>query len=99
MAMPAPERKLRASIAAHESWSRTEDRSARLAPARRAFADSFAEKVDPDHILPEAERARRAENARRAHYQRLALKSAQVRRRRRETGADDGGASESRGAA
>lgn len=97
--LPPSERTLRASIAAHESWARTEDRSARLAPARRAFADSFADQVDPDHRLPEAERARRAENARRAHYQRLALKSAQVRRRRRDTGPDAGGASESRGAA
>lgn len=87
MAIPAPERKLRASIAAHESWARTDDRAARLAPARRAFADSFADKVDPDHKLPEAERARRAENARKAHYQRLALKSAQVRRRKRERAA------------
>ncbi len=89
MAIPAPERKLQASIAAHESWWRTEDRSARLAPARRAFADSFLEKVDPDHRLPEDERALRAENARKAHYQRLALKSAQVRRRRRELAADE----------
>ncbi|MGI8938879.1 MAG: hypothetical protein ACR2JF_11855 [Iamia sp.] len=84
MPMPAPERKLRASIAAHESWARTEDRAQRLAPARQAFADSFLDKVDPDHRLPPAERARRAENARKAHYQRLALKSAQARRRKRE---------------
>ena len=88
MPLTETERALRASIAAHESWARTDDRAARLAPARRAFADSFADKVDPDHKLPPAERARRAESARKAHYQRLALKSAQARRRKRELAED-----------
>ncbi len=89
MPLPAPERKLRASIAAHESWARTEDPVERLAPARRAFADSFLDKVDPDHKLAPAERARRAEHARKAHYQRMALRSAQIRRRKREAKAAD----------
>ena len=76
------ERSLRAQIAAHESWAHTEDRSARTANARKAMLDKFETQVDPEGILPPAERARRAEHARKAHFQRLALKSARARRRR-----------------
>lgn len=84
MALPASERHLRASLAAHESWARTDDRTARTEPARRAFAEHFENLVDPDHKLDASERARRGENARKAHFQRMALKSAQARRLRRE---------------
>ena len=52
--------------------------------ARAAFLRGFEERVDPDHVLPLAERARRAEAARKEHFARLALKSAQARRRRAE---------------
>lgn len=69
-------------IGAHESWARTEDRTARTAPARRAFLARFEREVDPEGRLAPAERAKRAENARRAHFQRLALQSAKARRRR-----------------
>ena len=44
--------------------------------------DKFETQVYPEGILPPAERARRAEHARKAHFQRLALKSARARRRR-----------------
>lgn len=74
------ERKLRASIAAHESWAATEDRTSRTAAGRAAFAKSFEDKVDPDHKLDPAERSRRAEHARKAHFARLALASAKARR-------------------
>lgn len=47
--------------------------------ARRAFLARFEHEVDPDEQLPEEERARRAAAARRAYFQRLARKSAQVR--------------------
>jgi hypothetical protein len=76
------ERSLRAQIAAHESWAHTDDRSARTANARKAMLDKFERQVDPEGILPPAERAVRAEHARKAHFKRLALKSAQARRRR-----------------
>lgn len=56
-------------IGALESWARTEDRSARTAPARAAFNARFADYPDP-------------EAARKAYFARLALKSAQARRRR-----------------
>lgn len=85
--MPAPtpaERRLSAQIAAHESWARTPDRSARTAPARAALLARFEHEADPDGTLLPAERARRAEHLRKAHFQRLALKSARSRRRARE---------------
>jgi hypothetical protein len=43
--------------------------------------DKFERQVDPDGVLAPAERARRAEHARKAHFKRMALKSAHVRRR------------------
>ncbi len=80
-AMSPAERTLRAQIGAHESWSRTPDRSARTAPARAAALARFEALVDPDGVLPEAERHRRAEHARKAYFLKLALKSAQARRK------------------
>jgi len=79
--MPSNERALIARIAAHESWARTTDRTARTEPARRAALDRFENEVDPDRVLPAAERARRAEHARKAYFTRLALRSAQSRRK------------------
>jgi hypothetical protein len=76
------DRSLIASIGAHASWARTADPAARTANARAAFNDSFERQADPDGTLPPAERARRAEHLRKAHYKRLALKSAQARRKR-----------------
>jgi len=75
------ERSLRGRIGAYESWARTENRTARTAPARRALLDRFEVEVDPSGELPPAERAKRAESARKAYFTRLALKSAQARRR------------------
>jgi hypothetical protein len=69
-----------AKIAAHTSWALTEDRSARTQPARDALLAKFEREVDPDGVLSSVERAIRAESARRAFYQRIALKSAQARR-------------------
>ena len=80
---PTPgELRLRASLASHASWAKTTDRSARTAAARRKFDERFEREVDPDGVLSPAERTRRAANARKAYYARLALKSAQARRRR-----------------
>ena len=82
MALTPAERKLRASIAAHESWAKTDDRPARTAAARAGLAAKFEHQVDPEHKLEPAERARRAESARKAHFARLALASAKARRER-----------------
>ncbi|PWJ24731.1 hypothetical protein ATK17_0832 [Branchiibius hedensis] len=70
------EARLVASIAAHTSWANTENRSARTAPARRALDEKFLAEAGGDPA--------RAEHLRKAHFQRLALKSAQSRRRARE---------------
>ena len=88
MPLSPGERSLRAQIAAHTSWGNTEDRQARTAPARRAMLDKFEKQCDPDNQLPPAERAKRAENLRIAHFKRLSLKSAQARRSR--AGGDGG---------
>jgi hypothetical protein len=88
------QRSLRARIASHASWAKTEDPKARTAPARSAFFDRFEREVDPDGVLDPADRRRRAEHARKAHMQRLALKSARARRSRtqavRNAGPSDG---------
>jgi hypothetical protein len=81
--LTSTERRLRAQVAAHESWARTEDPSARTAPGRRAFLDRFEREADPEGVLPPAERARRAEHLRKAHFARMAMKSAQARRAKR----------------
>lgn len=49
---------------------------------RAGLEAKFLREVDPDGTLPDAERRRRAECARRAYYQRLALASARARRER-----------------
>jgi hypothetical protein len=73
----------RGRIGAHVSWSRTIDRAARTEPGRKGFLARFEREVDPDGVLPEGERARRAEHARRAYMQKLALASAATRRQAR----------------
>ncbi|NEW49957.1 hypothetical protein GV792_07805 [Nocardia cyriacigeorgica] len=91
MPISPSERALYGRLGAHESWSHTEDRAARTAPAREGFMDRFDRQVDPDRKLTEAERARRAEHARKAYFTRLALKSVQARRKAAEARAAFGG--------
>ena len=50
-------------------------------PARAKFLARFDAEVDPDGVLPEAERSKRAEQARKLYFTRLALKSAETRRK------------------
>jgi hypothetical protein len=54
------------------------------AKARATFLAKFEDEVDPNRELPEAERARRAEVAKRAHFLRMSLRSAAKRRARDE---------------
>jgi hypothetical protein len=49
--------------------------------ARESFLARFVDEVDPQRVLPEAERQRRAEAAKRAYMCALARKSAQARRK------------------
>lgn len=72
--MPSPaERSLVARIASETSWANTEDRSARTAPARSALNAKFLDQAGGDPV--------RAQHLRKAHFYRLALKSAQTRRK------------------
>lgn len=73
MPLTPDETRLRASIAAHESWAKTENPTARTAPARAALNQKFLEQAGGDPV--------RAEHLRLAHYKRLALKSARSRRK------------------
>jgi hypothetical protein len=67
------ERRLIGKLGGHASWAVTEDRTARTAPARAALAAKFLAQADGDPV--------RAESLRKAHYLRLALRSAQARRK------------------
>lgn len=83
--MTPAQKALRARMAAHVRWSGPEDPQQATAPARAAGPGQLAyweRKVDPDGSLPPAERTRRAEHAKRAHYARLAIASAQARANR-----------------
>lgn len=77
------QRALRARLAAHASWAKTEDREARTRAGSAAFMARFEREVDPDHALDPAERLRRAKSAKAAYFQRLALSSSKARRRGR----------------
>lgn len=81
------EKTLRARLAAHTLHAQVDGRT-HTAPARAAFNARFEKQVDPDGILAPAERARRAESARKAYFAGLALKSARARRKRREQARD-----------
>jgi hypothetical protein len=79
-ALTPEERSLRARLAAHSLHAQRDPRET-TAAARQKFQDSFLVAVDPEGMLPEDERRRRAEHARKAYFLKLALKSAQARRR------------------
>jgi hypothetical protein len=76
-------RSVNATIAALSRWSR-EDGVTGTEPARKAGPgqlEYWAREVDPNGQLTERERERRAKAAKRAHFLRLARKSAEARRR------------------
>jgi len=54
------------------------------APARLALLDKFVDEVDPERVLPEKERAKRAEAARLLYYERLRFKRLKALRQKRE---------------
>jgi hypothetical protein len=73
--------RIRARLAAYSRWAVTADPTSATAPARSAFNARFDREVDPDGVLPAAERARRAEYAKKAYMARLAYLSAKARRK------------------
>lgn len=80
MAMTAEQRAMRARVAALTRWA-NEDPAEQMRKARAKFDERFEKQVDPEGILPEAERIRRAQAARRSYYQQLAFKSSRARSR------------------
>ena len=61
------ERSQRSRLAAHVLHSRYDSREL-TKPARDKFNQRFLDEVDPERKLPEAERQRRAEHARKAYF-------------------------------
>jgi hypothetical protein len=74
MARTPGENKLAASLAANMRWAQCKDRTAATVKPRAALEQKFLDEAGGD---PE-----RAENLRRAYYQRIALKSAVARRKK-----------------
>lgn len=72
---------LRGRIGAYRLHA-THDPRETTAKAREAFLSRFLDEVDPERILPEGERLRRADYARKAYFTRLALASARARSKR-----------------
>ena len=70
----------RARIAAY-ALHKKRDAKEITAPARKAFLARFEDEVDPERLLAEPERQRRAEHAKKEYFTRLALKSARRRQR------------------
>lgn len=81
MTMTATQRKMRAQIAANTRWARCDNRSKATSKARAAFMDKFERQVDPAGVLVPEERAKRAENLRKAHYMKMSIRSAEARKR------------------
>ena len=79
-ALTPEQRSLRTRLAAHKLHSQTDSRQ-HTESARRAFLARFEDEIDADRQLPEAERKRRAEQAKKAYFLSLAFKSAKARRR------------------
>jgi hypothetical protein len=75
-------RSLIARLGAYEQHARHDPRETTRA-GRTAFMKRFEDQVDPDRLLPEAQRLRRAEAARKAYFTRLAIQSVKARRKKR----------------
>jgi hypothetical protein len=88
MSISPTEAALRGKIGAYSLHSKHDPRET-TAPARAMFLSRFERQVDPDGALSPEERTRRAGMARKAYFARLALKSAQSRRRRAGKGDGD----------
>ena len=85
--LTSQDRSNRARAAAHAKHAQ-HDPQPTVEKASRAFVRSFEAKVDPLNELPPKERARRADQAFKAHMASLAYKSARVRRAKK--GGGDG---------
>lgn len=85
MALTREQRATRSRLGAHTRWAAEPDPKAAMAPARNGFMARFEKQVDPDGVLPDEERTRRAKHARKAYMTALALKSSIARAKPRTT--------------
>lgn len=85
MTLTPAERTLRAKIAAHTRWANADPEARRQQGNRlRAAAERrFEDQVDPERVLSPADRAQRADAARKAHMSRMALASSKARRKKK----------------
>ena len=65
-------------IGAYRKWARCTDRAAAVAASHASFNARFEREIDPEGVLPELERAQRAQAARSAHFAAMALKRHQT---------------------
>lgn len=72
------QRTMRARLAAHAMHAKHDTRETSAA-GRQAFLNRFLDEVDPQRELPEPERNRRAEQARKAYFTKLAFESSKAR--------------------
>ncbi len=77
-------RRLIASMGANALYAAGADPVLQTEAARAGQQRRFERLVDPDGVLDPVERARRAEYARKLHMQRMALKSVQARKARKQ---------------
>lgn len=75
------QRRQRARLANAARWSRLpgDQRAAQTANARAALWQKYLRQVDPDGVLPEAEREKLARAARRADLERWSLMASRAR--------------------
>jgi hypothetical protein len=81
MTLTPEQRSLVGRIGAYSLHARRDPRATTKA-ARQAFLSRFEREVDPAGVLPEGERRRRAEYAKKAYFAKLALASAKARAKR-----------------
>jgi hypothetical protein len=79
--------RLRAQVAANTRWAHDPDPSVNARRGQAGLLRRFEAEVDPAGRMDPQERTRRAEQARRAHMQGLALRSSRARAARRQGGA------------
>jgi hypothetical protein len=72
------QRSQRARIAALSRWAK-EDPAEHVAKMRRGFVQRFLDLADPDGVLDERERARRAEVLMREHMERMSFAASKKR--------------------
>ncbi|MFQ6026631.1 MAG: hypothetical protein ACE5Q6_03855 [Dehalococcoidia bacterium] len=77
--MSPSERSIRARIGALSLHAQGRTNTA---PARAKFMEKFIDQIDPKRVLPEPERLRRAELARKAYFSKLALRRGKKSARR-----------------